>query len=54
MLDVVPFFKVGKCFDECRPVVCDNFTKCAPLEEDGDKNYMELKVYTGLTTSLNS
>ena len=32
--DVVVFFKVGEQFDECRPVVCDNFTKCAPLEEN--------------------
>ena len=30
MLDVVPLLQVGKRFDECRPIVCDDLTKCIP------------------------
>ena len=38
MSDVALFFKVGKHLDECRPIVCDNFTQCAPSAEDVFKN----------------
>ena len=30
MLDVAPLLQVGEHFDECRPVVGDNLTKCTP------------------------
>ena len=34
VLGVVMFFKVGKHFDKCRPIVSDDLTKCAPSAEN--------------------
>ena len=31
---VVLLLQVGECFDECRPVVSDDFTKSTPLAQD--------------------
>ena len=33
MSDVVPLLQVGERFDECRPIVGDNLTKCTPLAQ---------------------
>ena len=41
---MVAFFQVGKCFDEHRPVVCDNLTKCTPLAQD----FFEDPIFNGL------
>ena len=30
VLDVVLLFQVGECFDECRPIVSNDLTKCTP------------------------
>ena len=34
VLDVVSLFQVGECFDECRPIVGNNLTKCTPSAQD--------------------
>ena len=34
MSDVVPLLQVGERFDECRPVVSNDLTKCAPSAQD--------------------
>ena len=33
MLDMIPLLQVGERFDECRPVVSDDLTKCTPLAQ---------------------
>ena len=48
MSDVALFFKVGKRLDECRPIVCDDFTQCAPSAEDVFKN----PISDGLAVSV--
>ena len=32
--DMVPLFQVGECFDECRPIVGNDFAQCTPLAQD--------------------
>ena len=34
MLDVVSLLQVGKRFDECRPIVGNNFAQCTPMAQD--------------------
>ena len=34
VLDVVPLFQVGERFDECRPIVGNNFSQCTPSAQD--------------------
>ena len=31
---MVPLFQVGKCFDECRPIVGNNLAKCTPSAQN--------------------
>ena len=34
VLDVVPLFQVGECFDEHRPIVGNDFAQCTPSVQD--------------------
>ena len=34
MSDVVSLFQVGEHFDECRPIVGNDFSQCTPLAQD--------------------